>query len=801
MADAKKLQIILSAKDDLSPALRKTQKNLHDFSRKAGMAMTAFGAAMVGVGAFSLKAASDVEEMTSKFNVVFKESADEVREWAEVTADAMGRSKFAFMEMAASVQDTFVPMGFARKKAAELSKNLTELAVDVASFNNAQDKDVMRDFQSALVGNTETVRKYGIVLTAAAIENNILEQGLVETKSAITEQMKVQERFNMIMAGTADAQGDAIRTSDSFANQMKRMEAQVEEVKVAIGQHLLPVMADLVTQISGVIKGIADWMKENPALAGILTKIAIGVGALSLALGPLLMMLPGIVAAVPLLTAAFGSMLGPVGILTVGLGAISILAIGLANSSKTTAEHVRSMGHELAELAGKASETKAAIKSIEEEIRKIAEESTPEAINQLIELREELDNLKGQQKEETKAIEERRDALWKELAVQEEYYRLYKYYTSDAVNQSQHLTYEMIHAAESISTVWEGIFTEYLAGQGAAIAAVWDLHAASKSTVDAIDPLVDAINPLVDAIEDLAHTLASEEIILAGAERHLEGLQAAYDATAASISTMETELGNLESKLAGFKSPRLEGMQDAEDEIFKLGQDILAMEVELGNTPLLDVSMGGMEAMQNTQLNRAIRERREEIEASLPDMQAQLDLLNKQYELDFAAQVRQINETVEGFQGLNRESKFEDIMNSIGDTVVEMGYLNGELGKTRELFNFDTIALDAQQSIVDAMTGMVTDSRTELGRLKTEHEITAGEISAIWEEVYRVTGISGGGQLPEGWGYTVDPYTGASTGGAYIIGVPPIHVHVDLDGNQVGEALIDTINTKTGMRE
>ena len=73
--------------------------------------------------------------------------------------------------MASSVQDTFVPLGFARGEAAKLSVQLTKLAVDTASFNNAQDIPTMMAFQSALVGNHEAVRRFGIVITETELKD------------------------------------------------------------------------------------------------------------------------------------------------------------------------------------------------------------------------------------------------------------------------------------------------------------------------------------------------------------------------------------------------------------------------------------------------------------------------------------------------------------------------------------------------------------------------------------------------------------------------------------------------------
>ena len=108
--------------------------------------------------------ASAVEEMQSKSAVVFGRFVSNVRAELEKFGNAVGRSTFELEGMASSVQDTFVPLGFARKEASKLSVDLTKLAVDVASFNNATDVEVMHAFRSALVGNHETVLRFGVLL-------------------------------------------------------------------------------------------------------------------------------------------------------------------------------------------------------------------------------------------------------------------------------------------------------------------------------------------------------------------------------------------------------------------------------------------------------------------------------------------------------------------------------------------------------------------------------------------------------------------------------------------------------------
>jgi len=198
------------------------------------------------MGMAAINLAGDVEEMQAKSSVVFGQFRDQVVSDLDEFGDSVGRSTHKLEEMASSVQDTFVPMGFARGEAAKLSVELTKLAVDTASFNNASDVDTMRAFQSAIVGNHETVRRFGVVITEATLQQELYRMGINKSSKEVTNAEKVQARLNLITAGLGDAQGDAARTADSFTNQTKALKDEFFDLSVEIGQELIPVALQLV---------------------------------------------------------------------------------------------------------------------------------------------------------------------------------------------------------------------------------------------------------------------------------------------------------------------------------------------------------------------------------------------------------------------------------------------------------------------------------------------------------------------------------------------------------------------------
>lgn len=324
-------------------------------AKYAAVAAGAAGVAMV-------KMASDAEESESKFQAVFKDQADAARKWSEQFADAANRSGFALRNMAAGLQDTFVPLGFARDTAAQLSTNLTELAIDVASFQNKAEPEVVDAFTSAIVGNHEAVRSFGIVMTEARLKKKIaeLKREMPGFTRVSVEQQKVLARYKIILESTSDAHGDVIKTSGGFANQMRGLRARVEKVAIEIGQKLLPIAtkwvgiaAKWIKQNEGLIKQKAEqainamvkalqvmgkvlgWVVENWStvkyvlMALVAGRVAAGIGSIASQVGSMAGALAQVTAGAGGLTGAVGKAAGGVGKLAGGLGVVGKLGAAL----------------------------------------------------------------------------------------------------------------------------------------------------------------------------------------------------------------------------------------------------------------------------------------------------------------------------------------------------------------------------------------------------------------------------------------------------------------------------------------
>ena len=160
-------------------------------------------AAAVGPLALVIRKASEMQETMGKFSVVFGDASKDVLEWSNSTASAMGVSEQSMAGMLSSMQDLLVPMGVVPDQAMDMGKELSKLAVDLASFNNMDSAKTFEDMTAAITGSGEVMKKYGVILSEAAVKQELLAMRL-DPKTA-DDAAKAQARLNIIMRGTTAA--------------------------------------------------------------------------------------------------------------------------------------------------------------------------------------------------------------------------------------------------------------------------------------------------------------------------------------------------------------------------------------------------------------------------------------------------------------------------------------------------------------------------------------------------------------------------------------------------------------------
>lgn len=199
--------------------------------------------------------ASDAEEFGNRFDVVFG-GVKGAREEFERLGDVLGRSTLDMINFGSEIGDVLKPLGFTAREAEDLSRKLVQLGIDVASFTNKKDVDVIRSFTRALTGERESLKTYGIAILEADVQQEAWREGIARTGTVLTKTEKALATYSLLLKNTVDAQGDAVRTQDSFANQLKRLQGNLSDLGVLLGNQILPTVNATVTGFNRFLEAL-----------------------------------------------------------------------------------------------------------------------------------------------------------------------------------------------------------------------------------------------------------------------------------------------------------------------------------------------------------------------------------------------------------------------------------------------------------------------------------------------------------------------------------------------------------------
>ena len=176
------------------------------------------------------------------FNASMGQYTEEAQKYAEAVSEALGIDPGEFMRNQGTFNTIISGFGVASDKAYLMSKNLTQLGYDIASFFNISFEDAMQKLQSGISGELEPLRRLGYDLSVARLQEEALALGIDKKVSAMTQAEKSQLRYYAIMTQVTTAQGDMARTLNAPANQLRVLQAQVTQCARALGNIFIPAL-------------------------------------------------------------------------------------------------------------------------------------------------------------------------------------------------------------------------------------------------------------------------------------------------------------------------------------------------------------------------------------------------------------------------------------------------------------------------------------------------------------------------------------------------------------------------------
>lgn len=208
--------------------------------------------------------ASSMEEVWNVIDTTFGSNANRIQIWSETTKSAFGIGELAAKEFSGTMGSTLKGLGIEGEELYSMSTALVELAGDMASFRNLDIATAFQKILSGMTGESEPLKSLGIVMSVANLEAHALAMGIETAWGKMDQATQTQVRYSYLMKQSADMQGDFAKTSESYSNQMRLLEENIEELKLSVGQTLLPVLSELVgwfNSLFGSTKNVEDGFK------------------------------------------------------------------------------------------------------------------------------------------------------------------------------------------------------------------------------------------------------------------------------------------------------------------------------------------------------------------------------------------------------------------------------------------------------------------------------------------------------------------------------------------------------------
>ncbi len=247
---SQELQKVSKSTKDLDNDVKNSAKSNEQFAAGMsglGSAAIAGAAAIAGKSLldFSLsaiQAASSAQEAAGAFGTTFGGAAEKLNEQLAENANLFGLTTAEAQQLISVFGSVAQGIGFTQQESADLSSELFNLAGDIASFNNitAGAAPVLQAFRSALVGEREALKTYGIAITEAEVQTKAFELTGKNSADALTRQEKalatsalmqilgvvsVFENLRDVLSFGDKETQENLRTQVAFGNQLQRVGA------------------------------------------------------------------------------------------------------------------------------------------------------------------------------------------------------------------------------------------------------------------------------------------------------------------------------------------------------------------------------------------------------------------------------------------------------------------------------------------------------------------------------------------------------------------------------------------------
>lgn len=208
-------------------------------------------------------------EAANLFGVSMKGLTGEASTFINKMDTLLGIDPTEAMNNMATIQGLTTSFGMASDKAYVLSKNLTQLGYDLASLKNIPVAESFTKIQAAISGELEPIRRLGVDLSQARLQQELLNLGYSQSVSTLSQADKAVLRYIAIMKQTTDAQGDFARTLSSPANMIRILQAQLNSLARAVGSLLYPALKSILPPLIAAVELVKELVTGIASMMGV----------------------------------------------------------------------------------------------------------------------------------------------------------------------------------------------------------------------------------------------------------------------------------------------------------------------------------------------------------------------------------------------------------------------------------------------------------------------------------------------------------------------------------------------------
>ena len=201
----------------------------------------------------SIGLASDLVETQNVVDVTFEDSASTINKWAQEALNAYGITETKAKQYSATLGAMLKSMGIADDQVLQMSMDMAGLAADMASFYNLDHDTAFEKIRSGISGETEPLKALGINMSVANLNAFALEKGMNKAFDKMSQAEQATLRYQYLLEATKDAQGDFARTGDSFSNEMRKLQTNLDRIKTEFGKGLLGVVTPAISLLNIVL--------------------------------------------------------------------------------------------------------------------------------------------------------------------------------------------------------------------------------------------------------------------------------------------------------------------------------------------------------------------------------------------------------------------------------------------------------------------------------------------------------------------------------------------------------------------